>query len=155
MTRKFIALLFTVTIALLGNNLRAAFADEIYDFHVAVERCDTDKIKAFLKKNPKLIEAKVGRGFRPLHKAALTGRKDIVELLISNGADINSRDNQGQTPLVWAISEGTLDVIKLLVDRGANVNIKTNSGVSPLKCAMASCTNKEIADFLRKHGARE
>jgi len=155
MANKLIVLLFIVILNFIVINNRAVFADEIYDFHIAVERCDADKIKAFLKKNPKLIEAKVGRGLRPLHKAAFTGRKDIVELLISSGADINSKDNQGQTPLIWAVLEGTFEVVKLLVDKGANVNIKTNSGISPLKYAIIPGSNKEIADYLRKHGAKE
>jgi len=155
MTKKLLVFLFAVIIALLGSNLRAAFADEIYDFHVAVERCDTDKIKAFLKKNPKLIEAKVGRGYRPLHKAALTGRRDIVELLISNGADVNAKDNWGRTPLHHSIEEGSIDVVKLLVEKGANINARTSQGITPLKWAMSGFINREIADYLRKRGAKE
>jgi len=34
-----------------------------------------------------------------LHYAALTGRKEIAELLIDNGADVNEKTDDGRTPL--------------------------------------------------------
>ena len=35
----------------------------------------------------------------PLHMAALNGHKEIVELLISKGADVNAKAEDGETPL--------------------------------------------------------
>ena len=40
----------------------------------------------------------------PLHYAALTGHRQVVQLLIERGAKINSTDGQfGATPTGWAI----------------------------------------------------
>ena len=38
----------------------------------------------------------------PLHDAALNGHKEVAELLIDKGADVNAKHN-GETPLDWAI----------------------------------------------------
>jgi cytohesin len=38
-------------------------------------------------------------GMTPLHAAAGKGLKEIVELLIAEGADVNAKDDKGRTPL--------------------------------------------------------
>ena len=45
-------------------------------------------------------------GDSPLHHAAWNGHKEIVELLIVNGADVNAKDNYKSTPLHFAAREG-------------------------------------------------
>ena len=55
----------------------------------------------------------------PLHFAAQGGHKEMVELLISKGADINLENNHGQTPLALAKQVRKSEIAKLLVERGA------------------------------------
>ena len=50
--------------------------------------------KAYLKKHDG-----VRLNSTTLHLAALEGQKEIVELLIANGADVNAMDESGHTPL--------------------------------------------------------
>ena len=52
-------------------------------------------------------------GATPLHIAAAKGLTDIVELLLSHGADVNAKAN-GWTPLKAAIENNHPDVAKLL-----------------------------------------
>ncbi len=40
----------------------------------------------------------VGKG-NPLHLAVAKGHKEIAELLIAKGADVNAKDEDGETPL--------------------------------------------------------
>ena len=68
----------------------------------------------------------------PLHWAAKTGNVQQLNLLLSSGADVNSRDNGSWTPLHWAVHEGHKEAVKLLVSKGADVNAKDKDGWTPL-----------------------
>ena len=92
----------------------------------------------------------VSDGFTPLHIAGWTGTKEIVELLIKNGADVNATHNGGGTPLHWAARKGQKEIVELLISNGANVNAQDEDGGTPLFYA----SNPDIADLLRKHGAK-
>ena len=51
----------------------------------------------------------------PLHGAAKTGQKDIIELLIVAGANVNAKDFENKTPLDEAIKykrTETADVLR-------------------------------------------
>ena len=37
--------------------------------------------------------------YTPLHGTTFNGHKEIAELLIANGADVNAKDDGGKTPL--------------------------------------------------------
>ena len=64
--------------------------------------------------------------FTPLTMAVFYGYIDIVEELISKGADIDSYDGIGSTPLITAIKTCDLDMVELLVKNGADVNRRMN-----------------------------
>ncbi|WP_096607842.1 protein kinase domain-containing protein [Calothrix sp. NIES-2100] len=67
-----------------------------------------------------------------LNIAAEQGNKQIVELQIAQGANVNSRNNYGNTPLHLAED---IDVVKLLIAKGADVNSNNNDGNTPLHLA--------------------
>ncbi|MDB4816692.1 ankyrin repeat domain-containing protein, partial [bacterium] len=100
------------------------------------------------------INAKIG-GWTALHHAANVGNKEIVELLIANGADVNAKDDNLTlwTPLHKAASRGHNAIVEILLSRSANVNAKDGSGRSPLDWAVLN-DHTETADLLRKHGGR-
>jgi ankyrin repeat protein len=50
-------------------------------------------------------------GWTPLHYAALKGQKEIAELLIAKGADVNAVGDLGRTPLDLAYAE-TADLLR-------------------------------------------
>ena len=45
------------------------------------------------------MNAKYADGSTPLHFAAVVGRREVVELLIAEGADVNAKRSDGSTPL--------------------------------------------------------
>ena len=57
-------------------------------------------------------------GETPLHDAAYGGQKEIVELLIAAGADVNAKNNIGHTPLDSAIEYNQPQIADLLRKHG-------------------------------------
>ena len=93
-----------------------------------------------------------GGGWTPLLNAVRGGHKEIAELLLANGADVNAKISLG-TPLHKAVTGGHKDIAELLIANGADVNAKTNAGMTPLNLANVF-DRTEIADLLRKHGGK-
>jgi len=59
-------------------------------------------------------------GYAPLHMVAMKGDKPIAELLISKGANINSKTYKWlETPLHLAAQSGNFEVAKVLIAHGA------------------------------------
>ncbi|KAI5801200.1 ankyrin repeat-containing domain protein [Geopyxis carbonaria] len=67
-----------------------------------------------------------------LHFAATCGDISIVELLLSRGANVNSKGNSGMTPLHDAVATNRPEIISLLVRSGARVNDADTDGQTPL-----------------------
>lgn len=74
-----------------------------------------------------------------LRFAASTNNSELVEKLLSSGADPNSSDEHKRSPLHLAACRGYVDVVKVLLRHGANPNIKDTLGNTPLH--LAACTN--------------
>ena len=70
-----------------------------------------------------LVNAKEGwRGQTALMWASAEGHSDVVELLLSRGADSGVRSNAGFTALLFAAREGHIGAVRTLLDRGASLN---------------------------------
>jgi len=83
------------------------------------------------------ISANVGAddtGMHPLHLTAATHarRWDIMDLLLSFGADIKARDNQGRLPLHTAAMGDRHQAVELLLKKGADPNAYRGDGRSAL-----------------------
>jgi ankyrin repeat protein len=46
------------------------------------------------------------------------GHKEVVELLIAKGADVNAQSDGGNTPLDWAIKQKQTEIADLLRKHG-------------------------------------
>jgi ankyrin repeat protein len=84
--------------------------------------------------------------------AAKQGRKEVVQLLLDRGADVNLTSTYGDTPLVEAAKQGRKEVVQLLLDRGADVNLTPKYGDTPLVGA-AKQGRKEVVQLLLDRGA--
>jgi Ankyrin repeats (3 copies) len=75
--------------------------DQLID---AAKDGDLERVKTILGSDDRLANQRGESGATPLHYAALNGHRQIAQLLIERGADINSTDGQfGATPAGWAI----------------------------------------------------
>lgn len=72
------------------------------------------------------------------HAAACAKSIEPLRLLISKGADINMPDSLGYTPLFPAISAYSLDNVKLLLEHGADKNMYSPKGLTVREHAFAS-----------------
>jgi ankyrin repeat protein len=70
-----------------------------------------------------------------LTSAATKGNLNVLEFLITNGANVNLPTIHGETPLIKAAINGHIDIIKTLLKHKAEVNRQTNKGLSALHCA--------------------
>jgi ankyrin repeat protein len=85
---------------------------------------------AALGNNKKVVKMLLTHGAHPDAKekvdwntaliiATAAGYRDVVEVLIANGADVNVADKKG-TPLAWAIHTGHPEIASLLRQHGAH-----------------------------------
>ena len=80
-----------------------------------------------------------GAGASALHLAVVTDNREIAELLLANGADINipaSDEFQG-SPLEWAAFFGVREMAIFLIAEGADLNSKNALGGTPLDATTA------------------
>lgn len=67
-----------------------------------------------------------GAGGHCLARAAGRGDKDMVNLLLKKGAEVNARgtgrSGHFHTPLIAACNSGEEDLVRLLLNHGADVN---------------------------------
>ena len=134
--------------------------------HEAAMEGDTEAIKQHLAAGTDPNSANLGERYLedfinpPLHYSK---NKEVAELLIAGGADVNFKDQNGAAILhYWAFfSYGETELIELLIANGANVNIKDSLGNTPLDKAIYGSTRwhkaareerVKIAAILRKHG---
>ena len=82
----------------------------LWDFHFVCECGHLPIVKYLISKNAN-IKSKDSIGNTPLHSAASMDHKDIVEFLLANGANKETRNNkQGWNPIwpcMWQCKEFT------------------------------------------------
>jgi ankyrin repeat protein len=88
--------------------------------HKAAKAGDVAKAKAFLEGNPKKVSKKDSNGESPLHYAAQFGTMDAAALLLSKGAEVNTKRNDGNTPLDMAVASGHKDMVEFLRQHGGH-----------------------------------
>ena len=79
-------------------------------------------------------------GLSPLHFAAKSGRAEMVQFLISKGADVNAKDCLGNTPLHLSMLGSSPLAVTMLINAGAE-SLENNEGQMPnqIKGALAAC----------------
>lgn len=89
----------------------------------ALNTGDLEEVKAKLL-TAEDVNRTLDSGRKPVHYAADFGHADVLEFLISKGADINAPDKHGLTPLICACLEGHYSCVKLLLEKGADKDRK-------------------------------
>lgn len=77
-----------------------------------------------LAQEPALIAARDGLGETALHYLSVENQIEGVQVLVANGAEINTLNDVGGTPLSEAASLGYVDLVKYLLSTGAQLHIE-------------------------------
>ncbi len=75
------------------------------------------------------IHAQDNFKWTPLHFACHAGLKDIVILLLENGASLDMTTMNGATPFMRAVESSKVDVVQYLVQIGAKLQIENKKGM--------------------------
>jgi ankyrin repeat protein len=166
-----------------GSDINRPDVDGRMPLHVAAEKGRWPVAKLLIK-NGADINALDRDGHSPVYTALMAGRtqvvqhmvkmgasidadellaeavrngvadRDVVELMLQQGADINQLTREGETPLILAIRKEERLLVKRLVLYGADVNKPGTSGDLPLNIAK-TLGNSSIIRLLQQNGARE
>jgi ankyrin repeat protein len=125
------------------------------EIHIAASLGDVEIVKKLLDKDPKFIDQIGELNLTPLMHACKTDQKEVVDLLIKRGADVNKAcDEWGYMPQTPLSVTDDIEIAKMLLKAGADVNAADpDFNMSPLYHAMSS-DNDELAKLLIAHGAK-
>ena len=110
-----------------------------------VEENDLRKVALALNLGADVNSKDDDDGMSLLHYTAYRDKIAIAELLISAGADVDSKDKASWSPLHWAVAMDNVALAELLISAGAYVDAKTNLSKSPLYYAKS----KEMKELLQ------
>jgi ankyrin repeat protein len=145
----------------------------------AIHAGDVETLGRLLAGEPALANARNDGGMAPLMMATYFGRRDVADLLIERGAEVDifvasalglpdrveqilrvdqgaieSYSPDGWTPLHLASHFGHAEVVSLLLEQGASVTARSKNDLAnmPLHAALAG-GHRPVAELLLAHGA--
>ncbi len=101
---------------------------------------DEQLVNAAQKGDLEAVKQAIADGANLDMKEKWTGRallhqiwsKEVAEILILNGANIEVKNRAGYTPLFMMHGNDRKEIVKLLIESGANVNAVGSDGLTPL-----------------------
>jgi ankyrin repeat protein len=170
----------TSTLLLHSASAYQTEANMTQEFLKAVTSGEAAKVKAMLKADPRLAQAKDPKNVSAILRATYSGQKEVVAVLLASGIELNVFEaaatgqtnrvralvkrnrslanefsSDGFMPLGLAVFFGHLETVEALLAAGAEVNATTRESmkVTPLHSA-AAAKQVAIARVLIAHGAR-
>lgn len=119
-----------------------------------------DRLTRYIRDDPSCIDIPGGdQSVTPLAAACMTGRLDVVQLLLRSHANPNALSLKKRTPLFYATStqqdRDRAAIVRALLEAGANVDecYFENGFNTPLMNAIILTSNLDVVNELLKHGA--
>jgi len=110
---------------ILGFLIFGGISIRAQDIFVASKEGKLDLVKNIIESNPQQIHSKDNYGRTPLHYAARGVHFEVMQYLLSKGAEVNSADTYaGISPIHSVATRGHLDALNLLIKNGAKLNIQ-------------------------------
>ncbi|XP_014446574.1 LOW QUALITY PROTEIN: ankyrin repeat domain-containing protein 35 [Tupaia chinensis] len=127
----------------------------------AVQRGDGGRVAALASRKSARPTKLDSNGQSPFHLAASKGLTECLTILLTNGADINSKNEDGSTALHLATISCQPQCVKVLLQHGANEDAVDAENRSPLHWAASSgcassvlllCDHEAFLDVLDNDG---
>jgi 26S proteasome non-ATPase regulatory subunit 10 len=122
------------------------------ELHMAASKGNISKVKLILKNEPHRVNEKNVYGYTPLSYAVSHGQVQMLNLLISQGANVTMKSIWDETALHSAARMGNMELCKILIENGADINAADDEGRTPLHVA-AYANRKDTCSFLIEKGA--
>ena len=135
-----------------GADLNKRSPENVGILEIAIDEDNLEMVELLIKSGIELEYKAQNYLMSPFHRAVSNGHYDIAKLLISHGADINSRLGDENTPMHTAIMVKNIRMVKLLLSHGVDINIKGIGNHTPLQTAV-TIWHYEIVEFLLENGA--
>ena len=142
--RSYLVLMFLAVLPMLSYQAE--------DIHQAVQEGNLSLVKEIIENQPKSIFLEGPDGLTPLHHAARLGHIEIIDILVSKGADVNILSSNRETPLHSAALTGKRDAAAWLIEKGASVDVGNKAGYTPLILAVMR-GHGDFAGLLLENGA--
>jgi len=114
---------------------------------------DIDMVKHMVKEYHVEVNARDKFGESSLTIASRRRNINLIDFLIEEGVDIDTKNNRGNTALIDISGVGDTETMKYLVDKhGADINMADDEGWTALMAA-SFAGNLDHVDFLFKSGA--
>src|SRR4051794_30487597 len=83
---------------------------------------NVDRVRELLAVGAPINERYGELQYSPLMASGMVGSREITQLLVDRGADVNARDANGETALHFAARAGDCSTIVILVRNGAEID---------------------------------
>lgn len=121
------------------------------ELHAAARSGDLHAVHRILSSNPLALNSRDKHSRTPLHLAAWSGHKDIVDFLCKK-ADVGAAAMDDMGAIHFAAQKGHVDVIQILLASGVSVKSTNRKGMTALHYAVQG-SHVELVKYLMKKGA--
>jgi ankyrin repeat protein len=121
------------------------------DFYSSLMAGKVSDVAQLIKEHPTWANTNPFTGQPPVAEVALWGgSREMLELLLTNRADINARGTWGKSALHFAANRGDAGIVEFLLKNKADANARDDDGLTPIIQAIRSV---EVIKLLLAYGA--
>lgn len=135
-----------------GISLNQVDPDGNTALHLLVEHRENEIVQSLVDVCLDELDLKNKKGNTALALATFSGQLDVMNVLLSNGADQNATNSNGYTPLAIAVRKGNFEAAKMLLEFEADPNIPDQEGRTPIFSACRE-NRLDLVKLLVEHNA--
>jgi len=130
-----------------------SLSDQVVEQFVSAARNgDRRNLERILREGKVTVNSQANDGWTALIYAAHYGHREICEMLISEGCDVDIQNSIGNTALRFAAWFGHKEICEMILSKGCNIDIQNVYGNAALSsAAIKGC--KEICEMILSKGA--